>query len=44
MACGGCGVAIFVSYDKNSGKQVLKVVLLSHHNETIKQDRSLHCL
>ena len=20
MACGGCGVATFVSYDKNSGK------------------------
>ena len=29
---------------KNSGKQVLKVVLLSHHNETIKQDRPSHCL
>ena len=29
---------------KSGGKQVLKVVLLSHHNKTIKQDRPFHCL
>ena len=33
-----------LSITKSSGKQVLKVVLLSHHNETIKQDRPSRCL
>ncbi|MCD7772430.1 MAG: hypothetical protein LUH23_10165, partial [Oscillospiraceae bacterium] len=33
MACQGCGAVFLSTNSKSSGNQVLKVVLLSHHNQ-----------